>query len=463
MTAGGPSHGALDDILDAYELDQPAHREAATEAYETVRNGPGAFIVSIAAQMLPDLHDDVATRGCRIMFLGRDGHSLAVAIHGLDPLFFTAHCHNVVLSRAVVEAAIQDLEVNAGASFPTIDGYRQTRNRVDPTHIPGAFRHLTRYLRNAGVPAGRPNSAVTLVDSSLKGTVQELLSAAYPLTLFTGRYCFLSEAPFDPHPASKHGYALHRTREQAPHGDALRHLPADPDLTFACLDAISAIEDLMHGPLDTARRITHHGPDQIRQRDDPDTLGGFNPVLVQAKYRDPVMREAVKTIALLATSDAARTAVASRASDPRWLDRLREQQNFFTNQVRAWISGEALDPALRAILDGFVRRSDHRLVRQLAAGLGQRDVPDEVADRIWQHLAKLSSLEAKQQYVTGIVERRTIPPGRTFVPLTGVSMTATVPDTSEPYPDPGLRPARPLSRPLTAKPPPPPPPAHRRP
>jgi hypothetical protein len=172
-------------VQDAYQL-TAGGRTAVAEAYAAFREFHGPLITSIAAQMLPDLRRDAAA-GRHVVFVGRDGHSFAAATRALDPHFFDARCHEVVLSRVVAEAALQDLEVHRGARFPEVEGFRGTRNRVGPQDVPGAFRRLTAYLRTAGIPVGRPGSAVTLVDSSFKGTVQELLTAAYPHTDFQGR------------------------------------------------------------------------------------------------------------------------------------------------------------------------------------------------------------------------------------------------------------------------------------
>lgn len=211
------------------------------------------------------------------------GTDVASAVRALDPQFFRDHCKEVVLSRAVADAAIQDLEVNRGARFPQIDSFRRAKGRVAEADIHGSYRHLTNYLRGAGIPVGRPDRAVTLVDSSLKGTVQELLAAAYPQSGFIGRYAFYAASPDDPHPGNKHGYAVHLRPEQTHQGKGLAFdvLPRDPGLTFAQGDALSIIEDTLHGPLDTPVRLTGDGPSQGGQRDDPDT----SPVSTPLSFR----------------------------------------------------------------------------------------------------------------------------------------------------------------------------------
>ncbi|WP_308252410.1 methyltransferase domain-containing protein, partial [Pseudonocardia sp. KRD291] len=49
-----------------------------------------------------------------------------------------------------------------------------------------------------------------MVDNSFKGTIQELLTAAYPNTAFAGRYSLRATHPADPHPETKVGYAFHQ-------------------------------------------------------------------------------------------------------------------------------------------------------------------------------------------------------------------------------------------------------------
>ncbi|GGM23545.1 hypothetical protein ACFFX1_10480 [Dactylosporangium sucinum] len=385
----------ITDLAAGYRLDA-AGRRAVETAYDVFRRHHAPFFVSVAAQMLPDLRADAA-QGRRVAFLGRDGHGYAIAAQALDPVFFSRSCHVVVLSRVVVEAALQDLEVNTGGSYSQIDGFRGARGRVDPADVTGSYRHLTRYLRQAGIPIGLPGSTVTLVDSSLKGTVQELLSAAYPATAFTGRYAFLSQLPGDPHPGSKHGYVMHRGPDEVPHGDLLMTLPDDPALTFASKEAISVLEDTLHGPLDTPRRIIATGPHQIGQRDDPDTLGGFNPIMVDPAFSDPVIREAVKAAGLLAVHDAAVDAAARRDAGQPWTRDLLASQQRFTDQVRAWVgTGTTSDPDLNRVLDSFVRRADNPLVRQLAATLQQAQMPPEPAEQVWRRFAAAGSFEAKR-------------------------------------------------------------------
>ncbi|MDX3690726.1 hypothetical protein PV726_10410 [Streptomyces europaeiscabiei] len=153
-------YGRVADIHAAYGLADPAQRQAVEEAYTAFREHSGPFMVSVSAEMLDDLRADVRQNPDRVIaFLGRDGHSLAAAVRGLDPAFFDRHCREVVVSRAVVDAALQDLEKNAGASFPEAEAFRGARKKVDPADVDGSYRHLTDYLRASGVPMGLPDSS----------------------------------------------------------------------------------------------------------------------------------------------------------------------------------------------------------------------------------------------------------------------------------------------------------------
>jgi hypothetical protein len=70
-----------------------------SDAYSVAYEFPAPLIVRIADEMLADLRADVgARRTDRIVALGRDGHSLAYAMAGLDRRFYQQHISNIVLS-----------------------------------------------------------------------------------------------------------------------------------------------------------------------------------------------------------------------------------------------------------------------------------------------------------------------------------------------------------------------------
>ncbi|MBN9753966.1 hypothetical protein Ae406Ps2_6137c [Pseudonocardia sp. Ae406_Ps2] len=240
---GGP--GDLAAIHRSHELRSTDEQEAVGRAYEAFRAHHGRFVAAVSAEMLPDLHRDVAERGARIVFLGRDGHSYAAAVRGLAPDFYERHCTEIVLSRAVVEAALADLEHNAGARFDAVESFRG-RDRVDPTAAAGAFQALSDYLDDADIPTS--DGALTLVDNSFKGTIQELYSAAFPGVEVRGRYAIHAAHPDDPHPGTKTGYALHQPAAGRWRGYPLAELPDEPELTLGAAEAVAAIEHTLHGP-----------------------------------------------------------------------------------------------------------------------------------------------------------------------------------------------------------------------
>jgi hypothetical protein len=394
-------YSQVSDIHNAYGLRTPEQRGAVEQAYAVFREHSGPFMTSVAAEMLDDLKQDVRQDPDRVVaFLGRDGHSLAVAVRGLDPEFFDRHCREVVLSRAVVDGALQDLEKNLGVTFPAVEGFRGARNKVDPDRVDGTFRNLTEYLRESGVPLGREGSAVTVVDTSFKGTVQELLSAAYPETDLYGRYAFLGVSPSDPHPEAKQGYVFHQEPDGVWQGLPLQYLPDDRSQTFGNQDALGVIEETLHGPLGSPRSIGAGGPEQEPQRHEPDPLVGLNPVLVARQYRDPAVREAVKTAAVLAVYDSAVAAGESRAAGRDWRAELTAAREKFTDQVRSWVAKDSgADAKLSTVLDSFVRRNDKNVIKTLDRALAKAGIGPEMADPLWRQFAKTASLEEKKQFL----------------------------------------------------------------
>lgn len=418
MAALEEQYAHLPALLNRYGLSVDA-RSAVTESYDVFRRFHGPFITSIAAQMLPDLRADAA-QGHVIVFLGRDGHSFAAATRALAPGFFADHCREVVLSRVVAETALQDLERNRGASFPEVQGFRGTRGRVAEEDITGSYRQLTAYLRGAGIPAGRAGSRVTLVDSSFKGTVQELLSAAYERTHFHGRYAFLGAAPDDPRPERKQGYVVHLRAEQTGEGKGYPFDDLHPDMawTFASKEPINVIEDCLNGPLDTPRRMTGAGPPQRLQRDDPESFRGFNPLLVPQRFRDPVTREAIKAAALLAVYDAAAERAPGQA-EPHWLAHRMQERSEFTTAVRQWTArSELVDPQLKTVLDSVVRRADHPLYSQLQDHFAERGLSEGQAAGVWMRMEQLPGRGARATLV-----RETI--GQAIEGVSGARVAAT--------------------------------------
>ncbi|MFM9582737.1 ABC transporter permease [Streptomyces caniscabiei] len=394
-------YGQVADIHAAYGLKDPAQRRAVEEAYTAFREHSGPFMVSVSAEMLDDLRADVRQNPDRVIaFLGRDGHSLAAAVRGLDPDFFDRHCREVVVSRAVVDAALQDLEKNAGASFPEAEAFRGARKKVDPADVDGSYRHLTDYLRASGVPMGLPGSSVTVVDTSFKGTVQELMTAAYPQTQIQGRYAFLALSPDDPHPEAKQGYVFHQEPDALWQGLPQPYLPEQRSQTFGNQDALGVIEETLHGPMGSPVNVTAQGPQQLPQQLDQQPLVGINPVCVAEQYRDPKVREAVKAAAVLAVHDSAVETARSRDAGRDWEGELQQSRERFTDQVRSWVSRDGqTDGRLSAVLDSFVRRGDKNVVKDLDKALKHAGVNQQAAEPLWKRFGELKTLEEKKRFV----------------------------------------------------------------
>jgi len=394
----------LEYIQNEYGL-TPNELRTVQDAYTTFRNNTAPFMVSVAAEILDDLQEDVRLKGDnhRIAFLGRDGTSLHLAVRELDPDFHARYCANVTLSRAVAEAALQDREKNEGRSFPDIETFRGARNKVDSESVDFSHQRVQKMFQRAGIPMGEPDSSVTLVDTSFKGTVQELLTEAYPETELTGRYAFLSKTPDDPRPEAKLGYVFHQEAGEKWSGFPSRSLSEDPAETFGNQDALGTIEETLHGPLDSPTGISPSGPVQRPQRDQTDPTEGINPNRVSEEYRSPKVREAVKVVALDAVIDAARDSARKRDAGQDWRAQLKDARQSYTSETRAWVAGRPTQDAhLTPLFDSFVRRADKGLVKDLSRSLEGCELSPEALHRTWEAFGRAGDLESKKAYADNV-------------------------------------------------------------
>jgi len=397
---------AVDAVVDRLGIEDPRAAEALRTAYDVVHDYTAPFLVDIVDRMLVDLRADLARNpDATVVFVGRDGHSMAVAAQRLDPDFFAAHGKEVVLSRAVVESAMLDSEINGGMSFPDAADFRGAAGKVDPADIEGARQRLTQYLQDRGIPVGRPGSEVILVDTSYKGTVQELLAALYPDTAFSGKYAFFGASPLDPHPGTKTGYALHLDPDPVGGGRPLRSLPEEAALTFANQDAVGTVEETMHGDLSSPRRFGPDGvPEQHPQRYDP-ALSGLNPTRVSEVMADPLVREGVKVVNLLAIADVADGVAARRADGIDPADQLRQGADGYRDQVRQWVSGsDTVDPRFQELMDSFVRRGDKGIIADLSAAIDRAGLSVEQAMSVWRDYDAQPTLDARRDFVDSFVD-----------------------------------------------------------
>ncbi|TDW22270.1 ABC transporter permease [Kribbella kalugense] len=383
-------------------ISEVADKKTLRDAYLVAYQFPAPLMVRVADDMLADLRADVARKTDRIVALGRDGHHLALAMTRLDGQFYRRHVSNLVLSRALVENALQDLEHHQGLRFPQVHGFRRVAPRVDPADTIGGFRVLTDYLQANQVPAGRPGSRVSVFDTSFKGTVQELLAAAYPETTFTGRYAFLGESPDDPHPGSKKGYEVHLAGTESRQGRPLYVLPADESKTFAHQLALNSIEELLDGPMSSPVRIGARGPEQSGQRHHPMLLEGLSRGRVSPRLRDLRVREGVKVVNLMAVADLARDVAVLRDAGGNYRSWLDDWSTRFRSEIRAWIGDRSTDPRLAEFLDSFVHRSDKQQADALQKTLDRGHVPERDREAIWAAYERCGSDGDKRVFVDNV-------------------------------------------------------------
>lgn len=393
---------AVDQVADDLGISDPEKRQALADTYDAAREYTAPIIVDVAAR----IHDDLkviadADPDHRVVFLGRDGHSLALASRELDPAFFDRHASEVVLSRAVVEAALRDLErSDPDRDLSAVDDFR-LHKKVADEDVPGAYDRLSDYLDSAGVPI-HEDRGISLVDTSYKGTVQEMLTAAYPDPRFQGHYAFHGQSPGDPHPDAKKGYLVDLEPEDGG-GKPLRELSDDPGRTFAHQDAIGVIEETLHGTMSSPRRIDEGGPVQQPQRFEPDLTAGINPLKVAEPFQDPAVREGAKAMSLRAVVDVAREMAELRAEGGAWRDELSARAEHGRDQVRSWVAEDGSgDPRFREVMDSLVRRGDKGSV--LAVEAAVRDLAPDEQRRVWTEFAALPTIAERDEYARELRE-----------------------------------------------------------
>ncbi|MFF3208402.1 hypothetical protein [Streptomyces sp. NPDC002962] len=338
------------------ELDTP-HKLRTVEGAATVaRQYLAPFIVKAAVDMLGDLYAMVsADTRARVVFLGRDGYSVGDVIEQLDPLFHNRFCGELHIPRVLADSVLDEA---APWSASGADGFRKPGpHRDEPSD---SWGDLVRYAEDSNLYFDRSGLQFAVVDTGFKGSVQEMLTAAYPDLVFHGHYLFFCAADDDRHADRKQGYALHLGQPNALNGRAIRdRFVDDPALTFAHHDAIVAIEDLMRGP-DISSRVTNGGRlhlDSLRKQDD--SLAGISPARVSRQYADPYVRQAVLAAVSTTVAVHARDIRRARAEAPdTWYADLTDRAAALRPQLHEWLAARPADPALAELLDSFVRRSD---------------------------------------------------------------------------------------------------------
>jgi hypothetical protein len=117
-----------------------------------------------------------------------------------------------------------------------------------------------------------------------------------------------------------------------------------------------------------------------------------------------VFRRHHAPFALLAVDSCARTSARERDSGQlSWLDELRERREAFVDQVRSWVGkANEVEEPLRVVLDSFVRRVDHQLVRELDRSLNGAPSEEAARREIWMRFDAAGSLEHKRAFVSQI-------------------------------------------------------------
>ncbi|WP_155981800.1 hypothetical protein [Nocardia sp. BMG111209] len=348
-TAPEPRELAVATVLDRYGVRTPEGRAAVERVHDVITEHLAPLITYGTMKILDAARAAVAEHpDTRVVFLGRDGHSLALAANELDPEFFRRHCTEVTVSRVLADASLQDLEQHSGREFPEVEAFRSARDKVEVDDIPGSRAQLTNYLEGRGVPVADPGSRILLIDTSFNGTVQELLSAEYPDVHFEGHYLFHAESPDDPHPGTKTGHLLHISADGSRPADVFAS-------TFSHKDAVLAVEHMLRGPLSKAVRFDADGlPEQRPEA----PITGLDHRALAPEYRDEAVRRAALDIAQVAVAQHAER-FADRVSGPPRPPGLPSAAARTAEQVRSWREGrDTVDPTLRTVLDSFVRRSD---------------------------------------------------------------------------------------------------------
>lgn len=352
----------------AFALHTAEREQALHDATALTERYLGPFITKIAVDMLGDLLAAVRRDpGAVVVFQGRDGFVFGHAVAALSPDFFAAHCVPMYLSRALVQSALCALEERTDAVFTGLGSFRSRVPDGAPSRA--AWAELTAYFLRSGVPIGAPGSVIHLVDTGLKGSIQEMLSALYPQTVFHGHLAFHAAGADDPHPGSKRGYVLHLDGPDSGSGAALRGaLPSDRAMTFHHRHAILAVERLVQGSHCSPERFGPNGqPFAPRARHDPAPTRDIDPSRIVPPYGEPRLREGVRSMVTLGICRYAAALAERITSDPEWLDtaaesawyaELEQRGDEFADEIRLWVRAEADgDRRLRTLLDAFVPRN----------------------------------------------------------------------------------------------------------
>ncbi|MEV6596367.1 hypothetical protein AB0M36_05795 [Actinoplanes sp. NPDC051346] len=312
--------------------------QAVADAYAVTRHYVAPFVLRVARTMLPSFHAAAAADPAhKVVFVGRDGEALALATKELDPEFFREHGVSVVISRAVGEAALRDLEKFFQQTAPEHRRLQADfRRDIPDTDLRRQAQHLATYLRGKGIPIGEPGSVVTLVDSSFKGSVPAMLSEMFRQTTFDAHLIWHGQVRLEkPLRVTMTGHV-----QEAPIGDR------------GAVWETLVYEHLLRGPLSSPKRVGADGvPSQTWEHRTENPKEGLVRSVISPRYLPDVVRDAVRAAAQQAIVDYARTIAAAANPDAE----LEEGFDDFRRHVRNWWddTGEVPEP-FRELLDSFV-------------------------------------------------------------------------------------------------------------
>jgi len=378
-----------------FEIDSPARLRALSTAYQVSWQYLAPFITKVAADMLPDLKRITAANyRAQVIFIGRDGFSLGYVIRQMDPLFHNQRCREFQVSRSMADAAVHEAESWPLTGLGGIAAFRKDGPHRSPTRARTGWQDLVQAFERDAAYLDRSGAEFVLVDTGYKGSIQEMLAAAFPTAKFHGCYVFCGESPDDPHPGTKKGYALHLHAENSFGGRAIRdHLLDDPDLTFAHHDAIVAVEELLKGADSPASASAKPGNESC--------LAGLNPIRVAHEYTTNSVREAVLAMVLRATSDYAALYAATQGPAIRIARAaLAEGAERLRRELHDWMARRPGHSALRRLLDSFVRRADKDLVERLAGAMQAMALTPAQRHALWAGFDACDSLTCKEHLVT---------------------------------------------------------------
>lgn len=336
-------------------LDTPAKLRTVENAAAVAHQYLAPFIAKAGVDMLGDLYGMVAENPrARVIYLGRDGYSFGNVIRQLDPVFHNRYSAELHIPRVLADSVLEEAQP---WSVPGADGFRKPGPHRDQPS-PG-WSDLVEYAEDSNLYLDRADAEFALVDTGFKGSVQEMLTAAYPDTRFHGHYLFFCASDTDRNADRKQGYALHLGQPNPLNGRAIRdRFVDDPALTFAHHDAIVAVEDLTRGVDVPINALAQQTP----------ALAGINPARVASRYSDPYVRQAVLAAISTTVATSAIEIRQARADSPdMWYATLTDRAAVLRPQIHEWLAGRPADPALAELLDSFVRRADNGTVPRQAA------------------------------------------------------------------------------------------------